>query len=73
MARDILIIDDEADIRLLLSGILSDEGYQTREAPDSDSALAKRAKVVSMPLADWPVASRYTRAERSAVVSSVRW
>src|SRR5258707_5635186 len=40
MARDILIVDDEADIRLLLSGILTDEGYQTREAADSDMALA---------------------------------
>jgi len=39
MARDILIIDDEADIRLLISGILTDEGYQTREAMDSDAAL----------------------------------
>lgn len=41
MARDILIVDDEADIRLLISGILSDEGFQTREAGDSDAALAQ--------------------------------
>jgi len=40
MARDILIVDDEADIRLLIAGILGDEGYQTREAADSDMALA---------------------------------
>lgn len=39
MARDILIVDDEADIRLLIAGILGDEGFQTREAADSDSAL----------------------------------
>jgi two-component system, NtrC family, nitrogen regulation response regulator NtrX len=39
MARDILIVDDEADIRLLLAGILKDEGYETREAADSDAAL----------------------------------
>jgi two-component system nitrogen regulation response regulator NtrX len=39
MARDILIVDDEADIRLLISGILGDEGFQTREAGDSDAAL----------------------------------
>jgi two-component system nitrogen regulation response regulator NtrX len=39
MARDILIVDDEADIRLLLAGILKDEGYETREAADSDGAL----------------------------------
>ena len=30
MAHDILIVDDEADIRLLIAGILRDEGYQTR-------------------------------------------
>ena len=40
MARDILIVDDEADIRLLIAGILRDEGYQTREAADSTAALA---------------------------------
>src|SRR3546814_16352450 len=40
MARDILIVDDEADIRMLIGGILSDEGYQTRAAGDSASALA---------------------------------
>lgn len=39
MARDILIVDDEADIRLLIAGILGDEGYQTREAAESDTAL----------------------------------
>lgn len=40
MAHDILIVDDEDDIRTLTSGILQDEGYQTREAKDSDDALA---------------------------------
>lgn len=40
MAYDILIIDDEADIRELLSGILSDEGYETKVASDADSAIA---------------------------------
>ena len=40
MAHDILIIDDEADIRVLVAGILEDEGFQPREAADSDSALA---------------------------------
>lgn len=40
MASDILIVDDEADIRELIAGILDDEGYQTRTAADSDSALA---------------------------------
>src|SRR6266851_398312 len=40
MADDILIVDDEADIRELVSGILQDEGYVTRTARDSDDALA---------------------------------
>src|SRR5579862_7310484 len=40
MASDILIVDDEADIRELVSGILQDEGYLTRTARDSDDALA---------------------------------
>tara|TARA_R110002096_G_scaffold436056_1_gene666475 strand:+ start:34168 stop:35538 length:1371 start_codon:yes stop_codon:yes gene_type:complete len=41
MALDILVVDDEADIRELISGILNDEGYDTRVAGDSDSALAE--------------------------------
>jgi two-component system nitrogen regulation response regulator NtrX len=40
MATDILIIDDEADIRELIAGILEDEGNGTRTAGDSDQALA---------------------------------
>ncbi|MFZ3032434.1 MAG: sigma-54 dependent transcriptional regulator [Parvibaculum sp.] len=39
MTSEILIVDDEADIRELVSGILNDEGYDTRVASDSDSAL----------------------------------
>src|SRR3981081_1366338 len=39
MASDILIVDDEADIRELVAGILEDEGFETRTARDSDSAL----------------------------------
>ncbi|MFK8251232.1 nitrogen assimilation response regulator NtrX [Ancylobacter terrae] len=40
MATDILIVDDEADIRGLVAGILEDEGYGARTAKDSDEALA---------------------------------
>src|SRR3979411_3399415 len=43
MASDILIVDDEADIRDLVAGILEDEGFQARTARDSDSALAEIA------------------------------
>ncbi len=40
MASDILIVDDEADIRELISDILADEGYQTRLAGTDKQALA---------------------------------
>ena len=40
MAHDILVVDDEADIRMLMCGILKDEGYETREAGTSKDALA---------------------------------
>ena len=40
MAKDILIVDDEADIRMLMTGILQDEGFETREAWDDATAFA---------------------------------
>jgi two-component system nitrogen regulation response regulator NtrX len=40
MATDILIVDDETDIREAVAGILSDEGHGTRTASNSDEALA---------------------------------
>ncbi|MBX6320201.1 MAG: sigma-54-dependent Fis family transcriptional regulator [Rhodospirillaceae bacterium] len=53
MAGDILIVDDEADIRLLIAGILRDEGYETREAADSTAALAAlRARRPSLVVLD---------------------
>lgn len=44
MAPDILIVDDETDIRELVAGILEDEGFGTRTARDSDTALAAVAQ-----------------------------
>jgi two-component system nitrogen regulation response regulator NtrX len=44
MAFDILIIDDEDDIRDLIAGILEDEGYETRQAHDADSGLNEIAR-----------------------------
>ncbi|HYD64738.1 sigma-54 dependent transcriptional regulator [Azospirillum sp.] len=41
MAHDILIVDDEADIRMLLAGILNDEGMKTREAANADDAFTQ--------------------------------
>ena len=45
MASDILIVDDEEDIRELVAGILGDEGHETRTAHDADSALAAIAEM----------------------------
>ena len=39
MAKEILIIDDEADIRALIQGILEDEGYTTRQAGNATQAF----------------------------------
>ncbi|MBT3791846.1 MAG: sigma-54-dependent Fis family transcriptional regulator [Rhodospirillales bacterium] len=39
VTHDILIVDDENDIRLLTAGVLVDEGYTTREAPGAEEAL----------------------------------
>ena len=36
---DILVVDDEADIRELIAGILEDEGYAVRTAADANAAL----------------------------------
>ncbi|MBV9701485.1 MAG: sigma-54-dependent Fis family transcriptional regulator [Methylobacteriaceae bacterium] len=40
MRTDILVVDDESDIREIVSGILSDEGHNTRTAKNSEEALA---------------------------------
>jgi two-component system nitrogen regulation response regulator NtrX len=53
MAHDVLIVDDEADIRTLISGLLRDEGYNTRLAADGESALAEiRARQPSLVVLD---------------------
>ena len=39
MALDILVVDDEQDIRELVAGVLEDEGYETRSAADSEATL----------------------------------
>ncbi len=44
MALEILVVDDEADIRELVSGVLEDEGFSTRLAADSDAAIAALAE-----------------------------
>ena len=44
IASEVLVVDDEIDIRELMAGILSDEGFETRGAFDSDGALAAIAQ-----------------------------
>jgi two-component system nitrogen regulation response regulator NtrX len=50
---DILVVDDEADIRDLVSGLLEDEGHSVRVASNSDEALAAiRARKPSLAILD---------------------
>lgn len=60
MSSDILIVDDESDIRDLISGILSDDGYETRVAGDADATLdAIRQRRPSLVILDiWLQGSR---------------
>jgi two-component system, NtrC family, nitrogen regulation response regulator NtrX len=60
MSLDILVVDDELDIRELVAGVLQDEGYETRAAGDSDAALeAIAARRPSLVLLDvWLQGSR---------------
>ena len=53
MSTDILIVDDETDIRNLISGILEDDGYSTRQAANSQMALKEiKAQAPSVILLD---------------------
>jgi two-component system nitrogen regulation response regulator NtrX len=60
MAHEILIVDDEPDIRMLVEAILRDEGYDTRQAANSDEAIAAfRARRPSLVILDvWLQGSR---------------
>jgi two-component system nitrogen regulation response regulator NtrX len=60
MALEILVVDDEPDIRLLIDGILRDEGYDTRQAGDSDATIAAfRARRPALVILDvWLQGSR---------------
>ncbi len=53
MTSDVLIVEDEDDIREMIAGILEDEGYETRQAATSDQALeAVRAREPSLVVLD---------------------
>lgn len=72
MALDILIIDDEADIRDLIAGILEDEGYATRTAANSDGGLAEiEARLPSLMVLDiWLQGSKLDGLEILELVKS---
>lgn len=53
MSADILIVDDETDIRVLIAGVLEDEGYSSRQAANAEQALDEvRARAPSVVLLD---------------------
>src|SRR5271166_2036145 len=60
MALEILVVDDEPDIRLLIEAILRDEGYEVRQAGDSDQTIAAfRARRPALVILDvWLQGSR---------------
>ena len=73
MASDILVVDDEADIRELVSGILEDEGHRCRLARDSDEALRaieeRRPHLVILDI--WLQGSRLDGLEVLSVIKKV--
>src|SRR4028119_1891986 len=60
MALEVLVVDDEADIRELVGGVLEDEGYEVRTAADNTATLdAIEERRPSMVLLDvWLQGSR---------------
>lgn len=53
MSIDILVVDDEADIRDLVSGILEDEGFNPRTAANSDGVFrAIRERIPALVVLD---------------------
>ena len=73
MASDILVVDDEADIRDLISGILEDEGHTCRLARDSDEALlaieARKPHLVVLDI--WLQGSRLDGLEVLSIIRKV--
>ncbi len=44
MTNEILVVDDNSDIRILISGILKDKGYVVRMAANYDQACREIKK-----------------------------
>jgi two-component system, NtrC family, nitrogen regulation response regulator NtrX len=73
MAAEILIVDDEADIRELVGGILEDEGFVIRQAGDSDGALdAFRTRRPDLVVLDvWLQGSRLDGLEILSIIQGI--
>ncbi|MBU6407296.1 MAG: sigma-54 dependent transcriptional regulator [Alphaproteobacteria bacterium] len=73
MASDILVIDDEVDIRELVAGILQDDGHQVRMARDADEAIeAVRRRKPSLAVLDiWLQGSRMDGLELLGVFKDI--
>ncbi|MBI1187259.1 MAG: response regulator [Alphaproteobacteria bacterium] len=73
MSSDILVIDDEADIRELISGILQDDGHQVRTARDGDEAIeAVRQRRPALVILDvWLQGSRLDGLEVLSVMKEI--
>jgi len=72
LALDILVVDDEVDIRELIAGVLEDEGYSARTAHNSDTALAEiEARLPSLLILDiWLQGSKLDGLEILELVKS---
>ena len=77
MALDILVVDDERDIRELVSGVLTDEGYECRVAGDSGTALQmvdeRRPSLVLLDVWLHGSQSRNTRSSRPRTGQTARF
>lgn len=73
-APDILIVDDEADIRTAVGGILQDEGYSTREAASAEQALEQvKTRAPSAIILDiWLEGSRMDGLQVLAAIKALR-
>lgn len=73
MKYEILVVEDEDDIRTLISGILSDEGYGVRGAANSSDALREfKARKPSLVILDvWLKGSELDGIELMNVIKSL--
>ena len=73
-APEILVVDDEDDIRLLISGILQDEGYATREAATGEAALeqVKNRAPAAVVLDIWLENSRFDGLQVLSAIKAMR-